>query len=242
MRATSARACQARSLAVVVIQAVGLAQRILGDGPGDRGRFHPGQGERSHGGQAHPERRRDVRTGERPRAAVYRGLPLTGEPQRAGHGDLDTPGGLVVVKVSQQDVGDIDGLGAPLDQAEQLHAPLAERQPGVLAGPHRVERREDQVARGLRHGRCRLAGRVGEESRGRLVAGADARPGVGRDGQGLARHVAQVPGAPLVQGPAGAFGQVGVDRFADQIVPERKSAGPVVCKEAGADCLAEADG
>ena len=147
---------------VIIIQAVGVLQRILGHGPGDRRWFHPGQGERSHGGQAYPERRRNVRAGERPRAAIYRGLPLTGEPQRAGHGDLDTPGGVVVIKVSQQDVGDIDGLGAPLDQAEHLHAPLAEGHPGVLARPHRVERREDQVARRLRHGRRHLAGRVGQ--------------------------------------------------------------------------------
>ena len=49
------------------------------------------------------------------------------------------------------------------------------------------------------------------------------------------------PGAPLVQGPAGAFSQVGVDRFADQIMPERQP-GPVVFKEAGADCLADTDG
>ena len=144
--------------------------------------------------------------------------------------------------MSQQHVGHVDGLGAPLDQAEQLHALLTEPEPGVLAGPHRVEGREDQLARGLRHARRGPAGRAGQESRGRLVARTDTRPGVGRDGQGLGGHVAQVAGAAQVQGPAGALGQVGVDRFADQVVPERQAAVPVVVQEAGADRLAQAAG
>jgi hypothetical protein len=127
-------------------------------------------------------------------------------------------------------------------QAEQLHALLTEPEPGLLAGPHRVEGREDQLARGLRHARGGLAGRAGQQSRGGLVATTDARPGVGRDGQGLGGHVAQVAGATQVQGPAGALGQVGVDRFADQVVPERQAAVPVVVQEAAADCLPQAAG